>query len=130
MHARPDRHLLIGDEQDLPLLRALLPTFPAAATGELVLELPAAHGALPRTPPGVSTRLLHRPPGILNGLQAAAALDAWTGEWLYGAHAHPEAHSIFVGLAGNPLITHVCEVLAARHSGLHLHRPAHTGSPL
>ncbi|GAA1299093.1 MULTISPECIES: hypothetical protein [Brachybacterium] len=130
MPARPDRHLLIGDEQDLPLLRALLPSFPQDASGELVLELPAEHGPLPSTPPGISTRILPCEPGTPGGLRACAALDAWAGEWLHGDHARPEAHSIFVGLTGNLLVTRLCEALATRHRGLHMHRPSHAGSPL
>ncbi|MGP9536466.1 hypothetical protein ACT3SP_00540 [Brachybacterium sp. AOP43-C2-M15] len=130
MHARPDRHLLIGDEQDLPLLRVLLASFPQDAVGELVLELPAGHGPLPWAPPGIDTRLLLRAPGALSGLRACAALDAWVGEWVHGDHARPEAHSIFVGMTKNPLVTRLCEELVAQRPGLHMHRPSRTGSPL
>ena len=32
-----NRHVLIGDEQDIPLLRLLLASFPAEAVGEVFL---------------------------------------------------------------------------------------------
>ena len=124
----PLRHLLIGDEHDLPLLDALLRTLPADAVGELVLELPDARRPLLPTPPGMTTRHLVLGRGRRRGDRACAALEAWTEEWLLDAHLAAEAHAVFVGLVHNPKVAALCERLAARHPTLHMHRPSHTQS--
>ncbi|MFI8777760.1 SIP domain-containing protein [Brachybacterium paraconglomeratum] len=124
----PLRHLLIGDEHDLPLLGALLRTLPRDTVGELVLELPDERRPPLPTPPGVTTRHLVLGRGWRRGDRACAALEAWTEEWLLEEHLGAEAHAIFVGLAHNPKVAALCERLAAQHPTLHMHRPRHTHS--
>lgn len=124
----PLRHLLIGDEHDLPLLDALLRTLPSDSVGELVLELPDAREPLLPTPPGITTRLLPLGRGRRRGDRACATLEAWTEEWLLDDHLATEAHAVFVGLVHNPKVAALCERLAARHPTLHMHRPSHTHS--
>ncbi|AXK46415.1 SIP domain-containing protein [Brachybacterium saurashtrense] len=122
------RHLLIGDEQDLPLLHALLRTLPADTEGELVLELPDERRPLLPTPPGVTTRHLVLGRGRRRGDRACAALEAWVEEWLLDDHLSAEAHAVFVGLPHNPKVAVLCERLAAQHPTLHMHRPGRTHS--
>ena len=124
----PLRHLLIGDEHDLPLLGALLRTLPRDTVGELVLELPDERRPLLPTPPGVTTRHLVLGRGWRRGDRACAALEAWTEEWLLDAHLATEAHAIFVGLVHNPKVAALCEGLAALLPTLHMHRPSQTQS--
>lgn len=124
----PLRHLLIGDEHDLPLLAALLPTLPRDAVGELVLELPIRRRPLLPTPSGIITRLLVLGRGWRRGDRACAALETWAGEWLLDEHLATEAHTVFVGLPHNPKVAALCERLSAQHPTFHLHRPQHTHS--
>lgn len=128
MHARPERHLLIGDAQDLPLLRALLASLPRHATGEVFVELPDARLPLLPAPEGISTHFLRRRPGEFPGTRACAAFESWVSEWVHGEHESPEGHSVFLGLAGNPLVARVCDRMDAKLPHLHLHRPAFTGA--
>lgn len=128
-----NRHVLIGDEQDIPLLRLLLASFPAEAVGEVLLELPAAERTLlPNlpAPSGIGLRHLPRFEDEHPGLAACTALGAWIEEWVLDEHATAEGHTIFVGMAHNPLVEQWCEALVERHPRLHMHRPRHLGAPL
>ena len=129
MHARPERHLLIGDARDLPLLRVLLASLPRHATGEVFVELPDARRPILPAPAGISTRYLRRRPGELPGTRACAAFESWVGEWVHGEHESPEAHAVFLGLAGNPLVARACDRMGAKLPHLHLHRPCCPGMP-
>lgn len=129
MHPRPERHLLIGDEQDLPLLRMLLASFPRHATGEIFLELPDARRPLLPAQDGISTRYLPRGAGELPGARACAALESWVDEWVHDEYESPEAHSIFMGLVGNPLVGRTCDRMVAQRPRLHMHRPCCTSLP-
>src|SRR5699024_3089911 len=124
-------HVLIGDEQDLPLLRAVLASFPPDAVGEVLLELPMARRQrpLPR-PVGLAVRILRRGPGQYPGLAACTALGAWVEAWVLGDHATAEGHAIFVGMPGNPLVERWCGEQLERIPRLHMHRPRHLGAPL
>lgn len=127
------RHVLIGDEQDVPLLRLLLASFPPQAMGQVFLELPAAERTLlPHlpTPSGITIHHLPRFEGDHPGLPACTALGAWIEEWVLDEHATAEGHAIFVGMAHNPLVEQWCEALVARNPRLHMHRPRHLGAPL
>ena len=124
----PLRHLLIGDEHDLPLLSSLLRTLPPDTVGELVLELPDERRPLLPTPPGVTTRHLVLGRGRRRGDRACAALEAWTEEWLLDEHLRADAHAVFVGLTHNQKVAALCDRLAAQHPTLHMHRPSRVGS--
>lgn len=124
------RHLLIGDEHDLPLLKLLLTTLPQGAVGELLLELPGADRPALPAPAGISTRCLTRESELHRGVRAAAALDAWAAEWVHGPHSTARGHSIFVGMPFSPVMGEKCAAMLARHPHLHLHRPAPAISPL
>src|SRR5699024_4741324 len=90
--SHPTRHVLIGDEQDLPLLRAVLASFPPDAVGEVLLELPMARRQrpLPR-PVGLAVRILRRGPGQYPGLAACTAPGAWVEEGEVGWEARSGA---------------------------------------
>lgn len=122
------RHLLIGDEQDLPLLRLLLSGFPWDSVGELVIELPARRHPLIAAPPGIAQHVVVTAPHEPRGLRACTALDAWVSEWVLGERASAEGHAIFLGMAGNALVESRCEALLARHPRLHMHRPSPAGA--
>lgn len=125
------RHVLIGDEHDLPLLRVVLASFPADAVGEVLLELPVARRQTPLPRPvGLAVRILRRGPGQYPGLAACTALGAWVEEWVLGDHATAEGHAIFVGMPGNPLVERWCGEQLERLPRLHMHRPRHLGAPL
>lgn len=127
------RHVLIGDERDLPLLRVVLASFPPDAVGEVLLELPASRRPTPPplpAPAGLAVRVLRRGADQAPGLAACTALGAWVEEWVLGDHATAEGHAIFVGMPGNPLVERWCEEQLERLPRLHMHRPRHLGAPL
>lgn len=123
MNVRTPRHLLIGDEQDVALLRMVLASFSQDAVGELMLELPGTECPPIPAPVGLSLRGLPRDPGAPPGVRACVALRAWIDEWVLDEHASAEGHAIFVGMAGNPFVERWCEAMLECHPHLHLHRP-------
>lgn len=120
-----ERFLLIGDESDLPHLRAMMDGFPNHAEGNLYIEVSGSRSPLMCTPPGISVSLLRRQPDDprLPGARACAALESWVGEWVHGDHERREHHTIWVGMPGNPLVEQMCDALLHRCAELHLHRP-------
>ena len=129
MIARTPRHLLIGDEQDVSLLRMVLASFPEDAVGELLLELPNPECPPIPAPDGIALRPLPRAVGTPPGVRACMALGAWIDEWVLDEHASAKGHAIFVGRAGNPVVERWCAAMLGHHPQLHLPRPWRASPP-
>ncbi|MFC0672502.1 SIP domain-containing protein [Brachybacterium hainanense] len=126
MQSLPERYLMIGDESDLPLLRAMLEQFPDQAAGSIYLEMP--DGISPRLPhpAGITLTYLHRG-GTARGVRSVEALDAWTQEWVCAAGAAPDMHAAWVGLEGCAAVDLACARLGSGDHAVHLHRPWSAG---